>query len=215
MVIVSKVKTMYLPFFPLKLVAFPGEELNLHIFEPRYRELIQDVEDMGSSFGICVYRDNLTGIGTEVLLEQVSNRYEDGRLDIKTRGGRVFEIKSFDNPAPGKLYAAGEVFFKDIDYEFSSKTHLEYVFYLKEMLFLLNYRVNFDPQEINSYSFAHKVGLSLDEELELLKMPKEEDRLNFLIHHFKRMIPAIKAAESAKEKIKLNGHFKHLDPLDF
>lgn len=206
---------MYLPFFPLKLVAFPGEELNLHIFEPRYRELIQDVEDMGSSFGVCVYLDNLTGFGTEVLLEQVSNRYEDGRLDIKTIGGRVFEIKSFDNPAPGKLYAAGEVVFKDLDYKSSPKTHLEYVFYLKEMLFLLNHRVNFDPQEINSYSFSHKVGLSLDEGLELLKMPKEEDRLNFLIHHFKRMIPAIKAAESAKEKIKLNGHFKHLDPLDF
>ena len=206
---------MYLPFFPLKLIVFPGEEFNLHIFEPRYRELIGDVEHLGTSFGICFYLDNLTGFGTEVVLKQVSKRYEDGRLDIKTVGKRIFEIKSFDNPSPGKLYAAGEVAFKELDYKAARKTHLEYVFHLKEMLFLLNHHVNFDPAEVNSFSFAHKLGLSLEEEFELLKIPKEEDRLNFLILFFKRMIPAIKAIESAKEKIKLNGHFKHLDPLDF
>lgn len=206
---------MYLPFFPLKLVAFPGEELNLHIFEPRYQELLRDVEDMGISFGVCIYLDKLTGYGTEVTLEDVYHRYEDGRLDIKTRGKRIFEISSFDNPAPGKLYSAGEVVFKEIDYSVSSKLHFEYNFYLKEMLFLLNHKVNFDPEEINSFSFAHKVGLEVEEELELIKMNKEENRLKFLIKHFKRMIPAIKAAEQAKEKIKLNGHFKYLDPLDF
>ncbi|WP_332914209.1 hypothetical protein [Algoriphagus boritolerans] len=62
---------MYIPFFPLKLVAFPGEELNLHVFEPRYKELLEDVENHGTTFGICVFTDKLSGYGTEVALERI------------------------------------------------------------------------------------------------------------------------------------------------
>lgn len=206
---------MYLPFFPLKLVAFPGEELNLHVFEPRYKELLAEVEDKQLTFGICVFTDKLSGFGTEIMLEKVKKRYEDGRLDIQTRGLRVFQILSFDNPAPGKLYAGGNVTFLKNDPVITSVQHHEFLFYLKEMLYLLNYQVAIDPQIVNSFTYSHKLGLSLDEELALLQMTSESERSGFLIEHFKRMIPAIKAVESAKEKIKLNGHFKYLDPLGF
>ncbi|MHA7130339.1 LON peptidase substrate-binding domain-containing protein [Algoriphagus namhaensis] len=206
---------MYLPLFPLKLVAFPGEALNLHIFEPRYQQLLKDVEEMGVNFGVCVYTDKLTGFGTEVSLEEVYHRYDDGRMDIKTRGRRVFQLTSFDNPAPDKLYAGGEVEFLSYDFQSTDRKQKEYAFYLKEMLYLLDHPVEIDAALINSFSFAHKVGLKLEEELELVQMSSELDRLDFLIGHFKRMIPAIKAAREAKEKIKLNGHFKHLDPLSF
>jgi Lon protease-like protein len=206
---------MYLPFFPLKLVAFPGEALNLHIFELRYRELLTDVEETGSNFGICVFTDKLSGFGTEVMLEKVNKRYEDGRMDIQTRGLRRFKIMNFDNPVIGKLYSGGDVSFLPNDPKITEVKHHEFIFYLKEMLYLLNFEVEFDPLSINSYTFAHKVGLRLEEELELLQLESESDRADFLIQHFKRMIPVIKAVESAKEKIKLNGHFKHLDPLNF
>lgn len=206
---------MFLPFFPLKLVAFPGEELNLHIFEPRYRALLADVEESGGSFGICVYTDQLSGFGTEVILEKVNKRYDDGRMDIQTRGLRAFKILTFENPVAGKLYAGGEVTFLEDDPKISEVIHHEFIFYLKEMLHLLNYEVQFEPMEVNSFTFAHKLGLQLEEELELLQMESERERMEFLIRHFKRMIPVIKAVESAKEKIKLNGHFKYLDPLKF
>jgi hypothetical protein len=206
---------MYLSCFPLKLVVFPGEELNLHIFEPRYRQLLADVEVTGESFGICTFIDKLSSFGTEVVLEKVRKRYEDGRLDIQTRGLRAFRITSFDNPMAGKPYAGGYVSFIENNPKITDIKHQEFIFYLKEMLFLLNFKVDFDPQLINSFTFAHKLGLSLEEELEMLQLESESDRAEFLIRHFKRMIPAIKAVESAKEKIKLNGHFKHLDPLKF
>ena len=206
---------MYLPLFPLKLVAFPDEALNLHIFEPRYQQMLADVETLGTTFGVCVFTDKLTGYGTEVSLEEVYHRYEDGRLDIKTRGKKFFQIKSFDNPAPGKLYAGGEVEFIPLDFSTHEQKQKEYAFYLKEMLFLLNHPVVIEPMLVNSFSFSHKVGLKLEEELELMLLPTEIERLDYLIKYFKRMIPAFKAAESAKEKIKLNGHFKHLDPLNF
>ncbi len=206
---------MYLPLFPLKLIAFPGEELNLHIFEPRYRQLIADAESAGLNFGICSYLDQITGYGTEVHLEQVFKRYEDGRLDIKTRGVRIFKILNFENPMKGKLYSGGEIEYLNDDLSVTEIQQLEYVFYLKELLYLLNYPAEFEPFSVKSYSFAHKVGLKLEEELELLQFESESLRIEYLIKHYKRMIPMIKAVESAKEKIKLNGHFKHLDPLNF
>jgi Lon protease-like protein len=206
---------MTIPFFPLKLVAFPGEELNLHIFEPRYKELIADVESTGSTFGICVYGEKLTGFGTEVKLDTIHQRYDDGRLDIKTTGIRPFKILDFRNPMEGKMYSGGEVEFIEDDMTVSNVQHFEFLFYLKEMLYLLKYQVEVDPETVTSYTFAHKIGLKLEEELELLQLPSEGERVEYLIQYFKRMIPAIKAIEKAKEKIRQNGHFKHLDPLDF
>ncbi|MCE7058114.1 LON peptidase substrate-binding domain-containing protein [Algoriphagus sp. AGSA1] len=206
---------MILPFFPLKLVVFPGEELNLHIFEPRYKELIKDVEVGGLTFGICTYTDQLTGYGTEVVLRDIHTRYDDGRMDIKTTGKRVFKIATFDNPAVGKEYAAGAIELLEDDPTVPDYLHHEYIFYLREMLHLLHYDVSFDPADVDSFSFSHKIGLKLDEELELIKIPSEASRTDYLIKHLKRIIPALQAAEEAKEKIKQNGHFKHLDPLDF
>ena len=129
---------IYLPFFPLKLVAFPGEELNLHIFEPRYRQLLADVEQDGVNFGICTYNNQLTGYGTEVRLEKIYKRYEDGRLDIKTRCLSAFQIQTFDNPMPGKLYAGGEIEYLQNDPTISAALNHEFLFYLKEVLFLLS-----------------------------------------------------------------------------
>jgi hypothetical protein len=206
---------MYLPFFPLQLVAFPGEALNLHIFEPRYRQLIADVEADDLIFGICTYTGELSGYGTAVRLEDLTTRYEDGRLDIKTRGIQAFKIISFDNPMPGKLYAGGEIAYLPTNPRIGSALQYEFVFYLKEVLFLLDYPHEVDPETVTSFSYAHKVGLSLEEELALVQLVSEEERAIFLIQHFKRMIPAMKAIQQAKEKIKLNGHFKHLDPLNF
>jgi Lon protease-like protein len=206
---------MYLPLFPLKLVAFPDEELNLHIFEPRYKQLLADIEHKGKAFGILTYTDKLSGFGTEVRLEKIYKRYDDGRLDIKTRGTRAFRINSFDNPMEGKLYAAGEVQFLQADMRITAALQHEYIFYLKEMFHLLHFSPDFDPKELTSYSYTHKLGLTLEEELDLLKMESEKERTEYLIRHFKRMIPVMKAVEQAKNKIKQNGHFKHLDPLNF
>ena len=206
---------MYIPLFPLKLVVFPDEELNLHIFEPRYKELLADIEKESSPIGILTFTDKLSGYGTEVVLEKVYKRYEDGRLDIKTKGKRVFRIHTFDNPMKGKQYAGGEVEFLKDDMRISTPLQHEYVLYLKEMLHLLNFTPEIRLDSLTSYTFAHKVGLNLEEELELIKMESEKARTEFLITHFKRMIPVLKAAEQARARIRQNGHFNHLDPLNF
>jgi hypothetical protein len=100
----------FLPLFPLNLVAFPGEKLNLHIFEPRYKELINECLEENKHFGIPAYIYNkLEGFGTEMKITKLVKRYEDGRMDISTEGVNVFELMDYENPLKDKLYAGGNV----------------------------------------------------------------------------------------------------------
>jgi hypothetical protein len=204
----------YLPIFPLKLVAFPGEALNLHIFEPRYRQLVHDIKNHGGRFGIGVYLDSLMSIGTEVELIEINKTYDDGRMDIKTVGRRIFEILTFDNPSEGRLYAGGKVQFFDNDPKVAKRIYNEFLFYLKELFGLMHQNAEFHPLEVDSFTFAHKIGLKIEEEYELLQMNREEDRLKYLIQHLMRVISVLREIELAKLKIKMNGHYKNLDPLD-
>ncbi|NJL77077.1 MAG: hypothetical protein HC892_20750 [Saprospiraceae bacterium] len=99
-----------LPLFPLQLVAFPGEALNLHIFEPRYRQLIQECETDGITFGIPAFIDGrVQEIGTEIELIAIEKRYGDGKLDVKTKGIGIFKIEEFLSRAPSKLYPGAKV----------------------------------------------------------------------------------------------------------
>jgi uncharacterized protein len=207
--------TDYIPLFPLKLVVFPGEYLNLHIFEPRYRQLINDVKDNQKVFGIGVFIDKLMAFGSEVELIEIAKVYDDGRMDIKTQGKRVFEILSFDNPMDKKLYAGGNVLFYDNDPRVSEAQFKEFTFYLKELFRLMNHNVKLNQMVFNSFTYAHKIGLKIEEEYDLLLMEKESDRISYLIKHLMKIIPVMREIELAKKRIQMNGHFKNLDPLNF
>ncbi|MFN3802109.1 LON peptidase substrate-binding domain-containing protein [Belliella pelovolcani] len=207
--------TETIPIFPLKLVAFPGEQLNLHIFEPRYRQLVTDIDQADGRFGISVYMDKLMPLGAEVKLKEISKVYDDGRMDIKTTVNRVYEMIRFENPFQDRLYAGGEVVLFENDFQVTKSAHAEFVFYLKEFFRLVDYQVEILIEAVNTFTFAHKIGLTLEQEYELLKHRRESDRTIFLINHLAKVIPVLREVEKAKEKIKMNGHFKNLDPLEF
>jgi Lon protease-like protein len=103
-----------LPLFPLELVAFPGAAVPLHIFEPRYREMVGEAETNHTEFGIVLSRDGgIIRIGCTVLVESILQRYSDGRFDVLTRGQRRFEIQSLNEE---KDYLRAEVdYFADAD----------------------------------------------------------------------------------------------------
>ncbi len=188
--------------------------MNLHIFEPRYRQLVHDIKNNGGRFGIGIYLDSLVSTGTEVELIEINKTYDDGRMDIKTVGKRVFEILTFDNPSEGKLYAGGKVQFLDNDPRVAKNVYDEFLFYLKELFRLMNQNVELNATEVDSFTFAHKIGLKIEEEYELLQLKREEDRMKYLIQHLMRVISVLREVELAKLKIKMNGHYKNLDPLD-
>ena len=85
--------TNFIPIFPLGIVVYPGEELNLHIFEPRYKELIIDCRDNKKLFGIpSVINNKISEMGTLMELVEITEVYDSGEMDIKTKGLQVFRI---------------------------------------------------------------------------------------------------------------------------
>ncbi|MGB0525721.1 MAG: LON peptidase substrate-binding domain-containing protein [Flammeovirgaceae bacterium] len=206
-----------LPFFPLKNVVFPYESLNLHVFEPRYRQLIHDCETTGIRFGIPAYIDDKIGdFGTEIQLQEIVNAYSDGRLDIKTKGTRLFKVLNVENPMGGKLYAGGEVEFIDIVDDATESEKILVIEKAMELYKILGVRVeiSYDTKFL-SYKIGHKVGFNFRQEYAMLQMHTESERIRFMTDHLSRSIPVLRDAEKTKKKIQMNGHFKNFDPLDF
>jgi len=205
-----------LPLFPLNLVVYPGEDLNLHIFEPRYRQLINECLEEERTFGIPAFINNkLPGYGTEMHVTTLHKRYDDGRMDIKSKGVKVFRLINFENPVEGKLYAGGEVELVDPGDGFSAHA-LPLQERLEKLYGLLQIENDYDPGSENfSYKVAHKVGLSIEQEYELLTLETEAERQLFLIQHLNNVLPVVADMERTKQRIRMNGHFKNLDPLNF
>lgn len=203
--------------FPLNIVAFPGEAVNLHIFEPRYKDLVNDCLAQNSTFGIPAYVHNEIELGTEVEIVEVTKTYDDGRMDIKTRAMGIFQVEDFWNPWGEKEYAGGRIL--PITQE-DTPPDSELLYEFKEKVarlfgWLGEVKVP-DFIGIKSvYEIGHKIGLKPEEEYELLKISCENDRLKFATKHLESLLPALERAQNAQDKIKQNGHFKNLDPLQF
>ncbi len=206
----------YLPLFPLNLVAFPGEELNLHIFEDRYKQLINECLTLKTPFGIPSYVQNKIEYGTEVSIKKLVKEYEDGRMDITTLATRVFKVDTFHNQVEGKLYAGGKVFFLKNLYDDDYSTRFEMITLIKELYETINIVKTVEvAEDITTFDIGHKIGLSLEDEYQLIQIEKESERQAFVIKHLKKTIPVLKEVERTKEIIRMNGHFKRFDPLDF
>lgn len=201
----------FLSLFPLRLVAFPGENLNLHIFEPRYRQLIGECLAEHTTFGLPAYIDDkLPGYGTEMEITQLAKAYSDGRYDIRTRGLRVFRMLEFENPAPGKLYARATVEFMP-EPEIAPAVRADLLQAVEALYHLLKITMpHLDPElrQPYSYQIAHGVGLPPEGEYELLTLPTEFERQEFLLAHLQRMLPMMENIERSKEMVRMNGEFR-------
>lgn len=207
-----------IPIFPLEVVVFPGDALNLHIFEPRYQQLIDDCESSQMPFGIpSVVNRKIAGLGTLVKVTSVSNLQPDGQRDIKTRGLRIFRIVELQKLYPGKLYSAAVVQYPESDNTDDAGLRRQVVASVKKLHRLLNVEKDFSKTEaeLTSYDLAHHVGLSVAQEYALLELYSESERLAYLQKHLKMALPVVAGMESLKEKIQLNGHFKSLPGFEF
>ena len=205
--------TNFSPIFPLGIVVFPGEEVNLHIFEPRYKQLISECFENKKPFGIpAVINDKLCEMGTLVQVTAISRVYEDGKMDIKTTGLKVFRILEMIKELPGKLYSGAIVNYPD-NHQTGKRTLMQAVIQsIRELHRLLKIDKDFKKpdDELWSYDVAHHAGLSLSEEYELLELRHELQRQEYLKRHLTKVLPTMVEMETLKEKIKLNGHFKNL-----
>ncbi|MGY8914378.1 MAG: LON peptidase substrate-binding domain-containing protein [Flavobacteriales bacterium] len=207
---------MKLPMFPLQSVFFPGERVALHIFEERYKQLIQDCLAEAMTFGIPVYIDNTVAYGTEMQLVEIVHTYPNGEMDIVCTATRVFKVMTFDNEKDDKLYPGGIVSFIDYMEDGLESQREAVIEYTKTLYQLMD--IPFDhiyKGELNIYKLIHKVGLTLQQEYHLLKMAHESERLIYIRSHLIATTEVLKQVNHMKDVIEMNGHFKNYDPLDF
>jgi Lon protease-like protein len=210
--------TNFIPIFPLSVVVYPGEKLHLHIFEPRYKQLINECNNNNKPFGIpSVVNNRQQELGTLVELTDIVQVYDNGEMDIKTRGLKVFRVLEIIKTIPDKLYSGAIVNYPDNDEDAGNRELMQKVVKgVKELHRLLNISKDFKKPETEliSYDVAHHAGLSLDEEYEVLGLLKEIQRQEYLKRHLQKVLPMLMEMEQLKEKVKLNGHFRNLSALD-
>ncbi len=206
-----------LPLFPLKLVVFPGEHLRLHVFEPRYKQLITECHDQKTPFGIPAYiNGQLAEYGTEMSLEEISETYESGEMDILTKGRRAFRLERFVREVPGKLYSAGEVsFLENLESRGSTpaETLSERFRRLHELLDTGYVRDDFNKPNL-SFQLGQEVGLTLYQKVKLLSLERESEREALILQHMDDVIPKLEAVGETKRRIQGNGHFQRYPVLD-
>lgn len=205
--------TNFIPIFPLGLVVYPGELLNLHIFEPRYKQLILECNQLKKPFGIpAVIENKLQDMGSLVEITEISKVHDNGEMDIKTKGSHVFRILELIKEVPGKLYSGAIVNYPDNQAQGSKEVMRKLIAALRELHMKLNVTKEFTKtdDEMTSYDLAHHAGLSPQEEYELLALMDEKQRQEYLRRHIAKTLPMLAELEKLKEKIRLNGHFKDM-----
>lgn len=209
--------TNFIPIFPLGIVVYPGEELNLHIFEPRYKELIKDCKETGKAFGIpAVINSKVNEMGTLVQITEITKLYDNGEMDIKTRGVKVFRILEVIREIPDKMYSGAIVNYPKNEEQGNRTLMTGVIKAIRELHNVLKVTKDFKKpdDELWSYDVAHHAGLSLEEEYELLQLMHELQREEYLKQHIIKVLPVVSEMETLKSRIQLNGHFKNLSGFD-
>jgi Lon protease-like protein len=210
--------TNFVPIFPLNIVVYPGEYLNLHIFEPRYKQLIKESFENKKPFGIpTVLENKMQEFGSLVEITEIFKIHEDGEMDIKTEGKRIFRILEVIKEVPDKLYMGAIVNYPST-HEHGNKQLMEKLLAgIRDLHELLKIKKEFTKpdSQIKCFDVAHHLGLSLEEEYEILVLLDERQRQEYIKRHLAKAIPMVAGMEQLKEKIKLNGHFKNLSGFKF
>ena len=211
--------TNFIPIFPLNVIVYPGEILNLHIFEPRYKELVKECFENKKPFGIpAVINGNVTEYGTLVSIDQIAKEYDNGEMDIVTNGTIVFRILEIIKKIPDKLFSGAIVNYPENAEVYARKDLMQVVIKaIRELHRILNISKDFrkPDDDLNAYDLAHHAGLSMEEEYELLGLFREEQRQEYLKRHLGKVLPVVAEMEVLKERIMLNGHFKSLSSFRF
>ena len=204
-----------LPLFPLKVVLFPGSLLPLHIFEERYKTLINECVENGAEFGINFVEGEKTDpIGCTASVKQVLKRYDDGRMDIVVEGRSRYTLKQLvENESP---YFVGEVSFFDDNPEDVNKLLRSQVIEMYDRFTDVVFKTTAPSSSMKasdpkiSFFLVQKSGLELKERQKFLSVRSENERLAILKRHFEAMLPLI-ATRDKYERLVVNDGY--LAPL--
>lgn len=195
-----------LPLFPLEIVVFPGAPLPLHIFEPRYKEMIGECLSQNRAFGMVRAKENaVSAIGCSATILEVIKKYDDGRMDIAAEGAQRFEIIQVNQE---RSFLQAEVAFFEDEPSVVSKSAADSVVQLHEQLFAVLGRtveVERDAAYL-SFRLAQDLPVDLDFKQTLLEMKSEAERVEILTEYYRATIPKIENSLRVRQRASGNGH---------
>lgn len=203
-----------LPIFPLGVVLYPQERLPLHIFEPKYRDMVHACLEEESPFGVVLFDEGkMADVGCTAQIVNVVTRYDDGRMDILVEGRRRFRLIEV-HPERPYLTADIEILSEvrePAEREITERAITQHM----KLLELAGRTVRPSLyQDVNEVSFvmAHNAGLTLRQKQKVLELDTESERIAYLVEHFEDLIPRVELMEDLKRKIQSNGHFRDFPP---
>ena len=196
-----------LPLFPLDLVLFPGTPLPLHIFEPRYREMISECLDRKKSFGVVrTKEEGVAEIGCTAEIITVTKKYPDGRMDIMTEGRERFEVMQVSQE---RSFLQAEVLYLQDGPDKATAEEIAQAVRLRgEIMELAGPRKCFPRSKAPqlSFSLVGPLPLDLDFKQTLLGMKSEAERMQAVISYFEAILPNLRRTVRVRQKAGGNGH---------
>ena len=194
------------PLFPLGIVALPGELIPLHIFEERYKTMIDECIGQEREFGIVwLSDDGLREVGCACAIDRVLERLEDGRINLIVRGTRPFRVLERQGHLP---YPAGVIEFvedrdDEVDADLARGAHEAYAELVKRA-------TDRDPDAeelagMSAYAMAATVDFGLDAKQGLLDMRSENARLRLVTRLFRAAIKRLELVDKVQERARSNG----------
>jgi len=196
-----------LPIFELPLVLLPGERLPLHIFEERYKRMIGRSIDEGEPFGIVLRDDDgARSIGCTARIDDVLERFDDGRMNIVVSGEEPFKVldryEGDDYPA-GEVELIAEESLPPIDESSAAKAREAFAELAERAL-----GERPEPEELESasaYAIAARIELPPETKQQLLELRDEDERMELLANALGAVEKAMELAEKSAERAAGNG----------
>lgn len=197
-----------LPLFPLDLVLLPGTPLPLHIFEPRYREMISECLDRNQHFGVVRGKEQeLAEIGCTAEILTVTKKYDDGRMDIVTEGRARFEVIQLNQE---RSFLQAEVLYLHDEPDIASQDEIAQAIKLHGEIMTLAGAEPEKSSEIGeaqlSFHLAGSLPLDPDFKQTLLGMKSEGERLRAIILSFESILPTMRRTVHVRRRAGGNGH---------
>jgi Lon protease-like protein len=198
---------MKIPLFPLDTVLFPGAPLPLHIFEPRYREMISECEANEAPFGVVrAQREGLAVVGCTARIVRVLQRYPDGRSDILTQGVDRFEIELLDD---SRNFLQAEVDLLPDTGDPAPRSARERCaalhFEVLELLGLAESSFHLDLDAPVAYLIAGSMPADLNFQQALLTMRSDAERTDAMTEYYNTILPKLRRGARSAEHLA-NGH---------
>ena len=196
-----------LPLFPLDVVLLPGAPLPLHIFEPRYKEMITECLEQKKLFGIVrAKEEGVADVGCTAEIINVAKKYPDGRMDILTAGRRRFEVMEVNQE---RSFLQAEVVYLQDEPGRASQDEIASALKLHGELMALAGEdaevPNTDDAQL-SFHLAGSLPLDLDFKQTLLTMKSEAERMPAIVSYFETILPGLRRSVRARQTAGGNGH---------